>query len=124
MKTKFIVVIILIVVVLLAINDSKTKLSVDSFIENLYVARSESDSTYLKEITTDDVFEKIKDDNFVLDKISHINTHQKLKNKIVVTVGSYGYDFDRSSEESYFYSDEIVIERIDGKWIITRFSRG
>lgn len=126
MKRKITIIIIILLIMVLAITafNYYKKLPLESFIEDFYNARSEQDIVLLKKMISDEVLEEIKNDKFILVKISNINIIEKSNNRYLVVVGLYGHEVDQGEEGGYFYSDEIIIERIKNKWIITQFLRG
>lgn len=126
MKNRLILTIIIILVISLVFVGVyfNRRLPLDSFIEEFYISRSEHNLDYLREVTTNSVFEKVRDDRFELNEVSQIYVIEKSHNRYVVVVSSYGHESDQSDDTGYFYSDEITIERIDGEWIVTNFARG
>lgn len=119
-KIAFIVLLVLLVSIAYSII-SQDKLDLDTYILELYQARSEVDTDYLKDVLDKDVYEKIKNDDFILEKLDRIHIISKTKNKIIVVINTYGHD---ANVESSFYSDELVIEKIEDQWIVTSFNKG
>jgi hypothetical protein len=126
MKRRAVFILAIVLVILFIVTNSyfNKKLQLDSFIEEFYLARSECNLEYLQRVTVSGVFEKIEDDNFVLNEIIQIYIIEKSHNRYLIVVSSYGHEAGQIDDTGYFYSDEITIEWIDGEWIITKFGRG